>query len=71
MFAFRIYRNYDGAGVQGYQYSAQNLDGIEALPCPTLSDGGFSATYPAESITLWILPPAQLIQRVYLPLSRR
>ncbi len=111
-FAFRIYRNYDGAGgrygetwvaatssdqsqlaiyaaqrssdgaltvvvinktnaslssplsianfspassAQGFQYSPSNLSGIEPLADVAVSAGVLSASYPATSITLWLL----------------
>lgn len=44
------------AAAQVYRYSPANLGAIVRLPNQAVSAGGFSATYPASSITLIVLP---------------
>ena len=126
-FAFRIYRNYDGAGsrfgetsvsaastdqdrlaiyaaqrangtvtvvvinktgapltsevtlthapaapaAEVYRYSADALDAIVRQPDQPLEPGGFTATFPAESITLVVIPAGEPEYGVYLPLIVR
>jgi len=126
-FAFRIYRNYDGAGskfgetsvsaastdqdrlaiyaaqradstvtavvinktgapltsevtlshipaasaAQVYRYSAGALDAIVRQPNQLLGPGGFTAAFPAESITLFVIRPGEPIYTRYLPLIVR
>ncbi len=126
-FAFRIYRNYDGAGsrfgetsvsaastdqdrlavyaaqradgavtaviinktgapltsevtlsnvpaapaAQVYRYSASALDAIVRQPNQPLGPGGCTATFPAESITLFVIPPVGPGYAIYLPLIVR
>ncbi len=128
-FAFRIYRNYDGAGrifgdlsvraastdqsqlaiyaaqrsgdnaltvlvinkttgalatnislagflpatnAQVYRYAAANLSAIVHLPDQAVTSTGFAATFPASSITLFVLAPSSaLTPRVYLPVLIR
>ena len=41
---------------QVYQYSAANLNAIQHLPDQPVTASGFSATYPANSITLVVIP---------------
>jgi Glycoside hydrolase family 44 len=43
------------SAVKGYQYSANNLSSIQALQGTALAAGVLSATYPANSITLWVV----------------
>ena len=43
---------------QAYRYSAANLGAIVALPSQAVSASGFSATFPAQSVTLFVLSPA-------------
>jgi Glycoside hydrolase family 44 len=43
------------AAVQGFQYSASNLGSIQTLPETSLSAGVLSASYPSNSITLWVV----------------
>jgi uncharacterized protein (TIGR03382 family) len=47
-----------GAAAKGYQYTANNLSSLISLPAVTLTGGLLSATYPANSITLWLLVSA-------------
>jgi len=126
-FAFRIYRNYDGAGsrfgetsvsaastdqdrlavyaaqraggtltavvinktgapltsevtlsnvpvasaAQVYRYSAAALDAIVRQPDQPLDPAGFTATFPAESITLLVFHPGEPLYAAYLPLIAR
>ena len=52
---------------QVYRYSAANLNAIVQQPNQAVDNGGFSASFPANSITLLVMPgKAEL--RVYLPL---
>ncbi len=46
------------AQAQVYSYSAANLNAIVRQPDQTISAGGFTMTYPANSITLLVLPNA-------------
>ena len=41
---------------QVYRYSAANLNAIQNLAAQSLTASGFSATYPANSITLFVIP---------------
>ena len=43
--------------LQGWRYSAAQLSQIVPLADQTLSGATFTATYPANSITLWRVPP--------------
>ncbi len=55
-----------------YRYSAADLSAIVAQPAQAVTASGFTATFPAHSITLVVIPPSvTLSQRVYLPLVRR
>lgn len=57
---------------QVYRYSGVNLDEIVAQPVQVVSQNGFSATYPANSITLFVIRPGvPLDQRSYLPMMLR
>jgi hypothetical protein len=54
---------------QVFRYSAAHLDQVWREADQALLANGFSATYPPESITLLVLPPAQALNwRQYLPL---
>jgi hypothetical protein len=44
------------SSAQVYRYSADNLNQIETLPNQALTAGGFSTTFPPQSITLLIIP---------------
>jgi hypothetical protein len=57
---------------QVYRYSTANLNAIVAQPAQPIAPSGFSATFPANSITLVVIPTGvPLNERVYLPLVRR
>jgi hypothetical protein len=57
---------------QVYRYSDQRLDAIVREPDLVVGPGGLSATFPARSITLVIIPPAGQPQwQVYLPVVER
>jgi hypothetical protein len=59
------------AGAQVYRYSAANLNAIVRQADQAVSAGGFTATFPAASITLVVIPAsASASFRVYLPLLR-
>ncbi len=54
-----------------YRYSGQNLNTIVRQPDQAVTAAGFSASFPASAITLFVLLPANpnaQSQRVYLPL---
>jgi hypothetical protein len=54
---------------QVYRYSAANLNAIVQLPDQAVAPGGFTTSYPAHSITLFVIPPGvPLDKRVYLPI---
>ncbi len=46
-------------GAQVYRYSAGNLDEIESLAPQAIGPGGFTAEFPAASITLFVIPPLE------------
>jgi len=51
-----------------YRYSAANLNAIVRQGDQIITSGGFSATFPAQSITLFVTSPAVLIDKqVFLP----
>jgi hypothetical protein len=54
-----------------YRYSSANLNAIVRQADQTVSAGGFSATFPANSITLVVLAPGSPPKKHYLPLVRR
>jgi len=47
-----------GASAQVYRYSSANLNAIVLQSEQALSATGFQATYPANSITLIVIPKA-------------
>jgi hypothetical protein len=52
-----------------YRYSDQQLDAIVREADQSVTGGTFTAVFPANSITLVVVPPAEgEMQRVYLPL---
>lgn len=59
------------AQAQVYRYSPADLGTIQALPAQAVGASGFSATYPAQSITLFEIHPAvsTIKTRLYLPVS--
>ena len=55
-----------------YRYSASNLNAIQHLANQAVSATGFTADFPANSITLLVIPSSRpLDQRQYLPLMKR
>jgi len=40
-----------------FRYSSENLNKIVSHPDQSLTTGGFNATFPAYSITLFVIPP--------------
>ncbi|MFL5803577.1 MAG: glycoside hydrolase family 44 protein [Roseiflexaceae bacterium] len=54
-----------------YRYSSANLNAIVRQADQSVSASGFSATFPANSITLVVLPPDTPPKKNYLPLVRR
>ena len=57
---------------QVYRYDANNLNAIVRQTDQAISAGGFTATFPANSITLVVISlQAMLAPRAYLPLIRR
>lgn len=59
------------AAAQVYRYSAANLNAIVPQANQPVGAGGFSASFPANSITLVVIPPATPPLRLFLPLVRR
>jgi len=62
-----------GAGVVTrtavYRYSAANLNAIVRQADQTIAANSFAASFPAESITLFVIPPdVPLTPRVWLPI---
>jgi hypothetical protein len=59
-------QNFNGApSAVVYRYSAAKLNGIQILPSQNIGAGTTSATFAANSITLWVLPVGG--ERFYLP----
>jgi hypothetical protein len=56
---------------QVYRYSAANLDAIERLADQPVSSAGLTATYPANSITLMVVPAGGANEQIFLPLVAR
>ncbi|MCL4862493.1 MAG: NHL repeat-containing protein [Caldilineaceae bacterium] len=64
--------NLTAAGAaQVYRYSAANLDAIERLADQPVSSASSTATYPANSITLLVIPAGGANERIFLPLVAR
>jgi hypothetical protein len=59
------------AQAEVYRYSAANLTTIEPLADQPVTASGFSATFPASSITLFVLPTAEAWATLFLPLIQR
>lgn len=53
---------------QVYRYSAAALDAIVRQADQPLGPAGFTASFPAESISLFVIPSGATAYRVYLPL---
>jgi hypothetical protein len=61
--------NYDPrSAAQVYRYSGSNLNSIVHLANIAVTSSGFTATYPASSITLVVMQPITPPLRVYLPI---
>jgi hypothetical protein len=65
-----------GANAAVYRYSAASLGAISRVANQSITASGFDASFPAESITLLVLPsaggpPIGGSQQVFLPLVRR
>ncbi|MBI4929002.1 MAG: glycoside hydrolase family 44 protein [Anaerolineae bacterium] len=57
---------------QVYRYSAANLNAIVEQPAQSVSPTGFTATYPANSVTLLVIPTGiPLDKHIYIPAVRR
>ena len=57
--------NFWGApAARAYRYSISHLDAIQSLPDQALNGDGTSSTFPAHSITLWVIPAGI---NLYLP----
>jgi len=56
------------AAAQVYRYSNANLNAIVREVDQPVGAGGFNASFPANSITLVVIPPAVPWVKVYLPL---
>ncbi len=58
---------------QVYRHSADNLSAIVRQSDQAVMASGFTATFPASSITLIVMPamPLNLSPPVYLPLVKR
>ena len=56
---------------QVYRYSSANLNAIQHLADQAVTPSGFTATFPANSITLIILSPASPAKFLYLPLLKK
>jgi len=62
------------SSAQVYRYSGEYLNAIRQQPNQALTPGGFSATFPANSITLVVIPPSNAAPptaRMFLPLAVR
>lgn len=51
------------AQAQVFRYSAADLKAIQPQPAQTLSTTGFTATYPASSVTLVVIPRREKVNR--------
>jgi hypothetical protein len=59
------------AAAEVYRYSSANLNAIVPQADQPVGAGGFSASFPANSITLVVIPTAASWVKVYLPLILR
>ncbi len=60
------------SSAQVFRYSAANLNAIVAQPAQSVASNGFTATFPANSITLIVIPTgAPLNNHIWLPLVKR
>jgi hypothetical protein len=53
------------------QYSGAQPDHLVTLPNQPISAGGLQAVYPAESITLWVIPSGENLKDFFLPRVQR
>lgn len=56
---------------QVYRYSAANLNAILPQPDQALTPAGFNAAFPANSLTLLVIPGTADLAYVYVPLLSR
>jgi len=60
------------ASAQVFRYSVANLNAIMPQPAQSVSAGGFTATYPANSLTLFVIPLGiPLDNHIYIPIVGR
>jgi hypothetical protein len=59
------------ATAQVFRYSTADPGSIQALPNQALSSSGFGASFPAQSITLFVIPTSVQLSHVCLPMVRR
>jgi hypothetical protein len=59
------------ATAQVYRYSPANLSAIVRQPDQAVSASGFSATFPANSITLVAIASSTPQEKIFVPLTRR
>ena len=57
------------ASASGYRYGSGALAAIPALPPQPLSSSGFEATFPAQSITLYVIPTGGGWYHAYVPVA--
>jgi len=50
---------YPSASALVYRFSAANLTAIQRAPDQPVGSSGFSATFPSNSITLFVIPPSE------------
>ena len=60
-----------GASAAVYRYSAASLGAISRVADQSIAASGFDASFPAESITLLVLPSGGSTQQLFLPFLRR
>lgn len=56
---------------QVYRYSAANLNAIERLADQPVSSAALAAVYPANSVTLLVVPAGGANERIFLPVVAR
>lgn len=56
---------------QVFRYSAANLNAIQNLPEQIVSATGFTATFPAQLITLFVMTDQTALSYVFLPVVRQ
>jgi hypothetical protein len=60
-----------GVNAKAYRYADGHLNGITTLPDQAVSSSGFSATYPANSITMFVIPNTANWFHSYVPGIKR